>query len=168
MFARRIFYSATALVALTAGLWALDTRQAAPKFSAKSLEGEKFNNDSLKGKVVLVQFWTTWCPHCRADQAAVDALADEYAGQGLVVLGVDVAESRQKVKDYLRKTPRSSNIVLNEDTNLPAVFEAKSFPLYVAIDRDGKIADKHSGEAHEDGLRSMLKKAGLKIETDRP
>src|SRR5580700_4317782 len=149
-----------ALTALTAAkLFAIDTREPAPKFHAKSLDGDKFNNDSVKGKAVLIQFWATWCPYCKRDQPAVDAMVEEYAPQALIVLGVDFREARKKVERYLKESPRACKIVLMDDTNLAALFAAKTVPLYVLIDQDGKIAGTHKGTAGEDGLRRLVRKA---------
>jgi thiol-disulfide isomerase/thioredoxin len=141
-----------------ANLLAIDTREPAPKFHAKSLDGEKFNNESVKGKAVLIEFWATWCPYCRRDQPAIDAIVEEYEPKGLIVLAVDVREPRKKVQKYLENSPRACKIVLMDDTNLTAMFAAKSFPFYVLIDQDGKIAGTHKGTAGEDGLRRMLRK----------
>lgn len=143
---------------------ALNNREPAPRFTAITLDGEKFNNDALKGKVVLLQFWATWCPFCRRDQPAVDAVVHDFAKEGLVVLAVNVGESRKKVKQYLEDSPRACKVVLTENTNLAAMFAAKIFPLYVLIDREGKIADKQNGAAGEGSLRRMLRKVGLESE----
>jgi thiol-disulfide isomerase/thioredoxin len=145
-------------------LLAIGSREAAPKFRAKTLDGEEFTNDSVKGKVVLFQFWTTWCPYCRQDQAAVDAVVHDFADKGLVVLAVNVGESKKKVKQYLEESPRACKIVLTADTNLAALYAAKSYPLYVLLDRDGNIAGQQDGAAGEDALRQLLAKAGLDSE----
>src|ERR1035438_9711914 len=87
-------------------------REPAPRFNAKTTAGERFTNDSLKGKVVLLQFWTTWCPYCRREQPLVDSLDQEFRDKGLVVLAVDVNESKKTVKKYLEQSPRSCRIVL--------------------------------------------------------
>ncbi len=151
-----------AALALAGVLLAIDPpREPAPKFFAKTLDGERYTNDSLKSKVVLLQFWTTWCPYCRKDQDAVDTLMKEFSDQGLVVLAVNVAESKKTVKKYLADSPRSCKIVLTEDTNLAAMFEAKSYPIYVLIDRNGNIAGRQNGAGGEDELRDLLHKAGL-------
>lgn len=134
-----------ALTALAGIGVALDARQPAPRFYAKTLDGERLTNESLKGKVVLLQFWTTWCQYCRSDQDSLAAAAQEFKDKGLVVVGVDVGESRKKVKQYLEQSPRAGKIVLTEDTNLAALFAAKGFPLYILLDRDGKIAGKQEG-----------------------
>ena len=155
---------ATLALLSAAKLFAIDTREPAPKFHAKSLDGEKFTNESVKGKAVLIEFWATWCPYCKRDQPAIDAMVEEYAPQGLIVLAVDVGETRGKVEHYLKESPRACKIVLMNDTNLAAMFTAKSFPVYVLIDQDGKFAGTHKGTAGEDGLRRMLRKV---ISSDR-
>jgi thiol-disulfide isomerase/thioredoxin len=145
-------------------LSAIDTSEPAPKFSAKTLGGEVVNNQSLLGKVVLVEFWTTWCPYCRKDAEPLDNVAAEFEKDGLLVLAVDVAESKKKVKAFLEQNPRKVRVVLMEDTNLAAVFEAKSFPQYVLLNRAGRIAAQQNGSGGEAALRRMLRKAGLESE----
>jgi len=136
-------------------------REPAPRFNAKTTAGEKFTSDSLKGKVVLLQFWTTWCPYCRQDQPLVDSLDQKFRDQGLVVLAVDVNESKKTVKKYLEQSPRSCRIVLTEDTNLAAMYAANSYPIYVVIDREGNIVATRRGAGGERALRSLLARAGL-------
>ncbi len=153
------------MAALCCGaLLAIGSRDPAPKFHAKTLDGEEFTNESVKGKVVLLQFWTTWCPYCRGDQEAVDALVHDFAANGLVVLAVDVGESKRKVKQYLADSPRACKVVLTADTNLAALYAATTYPRYVVIDRDGNIAGRQDGAAGEAALRNLLAKAGLNSE----
>src|ERR1700732_1466778 len=80
-----------------------DEREPAPRFHAKTLEGEQFDNQSTKGKVVLFQFWTTWCPYCKGEESLVNEITKEFADKGLIVLAVDVAESKKKVLEYLKE-----------------------------------------------------------------
>jgi thiol-disulfide isomerase/thioredoxin len=161
---RRSALAALAGAVFGSTLLAIDTREPAPKFRAKSLDGENFNNDSLKGKAVLLQFWATWCQYCRGDQPVVDNMVREFSPQGLIVLAVDVNESKKKVKEYLQHSPREVKIELTEDTNLAAVFAAKSYPFYVLIDREGRIAGTQQGAGGERSLRRLLGKVGLKAE----
>lgn len=157
----------TALCLVASGwLNALDNREPAPRFTATTLDGEKYTNESLVGKIVLLQFWATWCQYCRRDQPAVDALVRDFAGKGLVVLAVNVGESKKKVKRYLDDSPRACKIVLTENTNLAAIFAANAYPLYVLIDKDGKIVDKQNGAAGEESLRRLLRKAGLVLDAE--
>jgi len=141
-----------------------DKPEAAPRFTAKTINGETFSNDSVKGKVVLLQFWATWCKYCRKEQPLVDSLAAEFKDKGLIVLAVAVGESRKTVKKYLAENPRECRIVLNDDTNLAAMYAASSYPIYVVIDRDGNIAGIQRGAGGEDALRNLLSKGGLESE----
>ncbi len=142
----------------------LDRGEPAPRFVARTTDGEKYTNDSLKGKVVLIEFWATWCQYCKKDEGALESLTSEFKKDGLVVLAVDMGEPKRKVKKYLEGSPRSCKIVLAEDTTLAAICEAKTYPLYVLIDREGNIAGTQHGAAGESALRRLLSKAGLSSE----
>jgi thiol-disulfide isomerase/thioredoxin len=136
----------------------------APRFRAKTLGGENFTNDAVKGKVLLLQFWTTWCQYCRSEQEFVDKIEAEFRDKGLVVLAVNVGESKKTVKKYLEQNPRKCRIVLTEDTNLAARFEAKTYPIYVVIDREGNVAATQNGAGGEGALFDLLSQAGLESE----
>lgn len=137
-----------------------ETGQPAPRFRAKTMTGEQFNNESVKGKVVLFEFWTTWCKFCEAEAEMVDDIAKEFKDKDLIVLAVDVLEPDPRVKKYLAEHPRTVPIVLTKDTNLAAMYNAQSYPIYVVIDRNGNIAGEQRGSG-ERGLRRMLRRAGL-------
>jgi thiol-disulfide isomerase/thioredoxin len=143
-----------------------ETGQPAPRFRAKTTGGNQFNNASVKGKVVLFEFWTSWCKYCETEASLVDDVAKEFADKGLIVLAVDVLEPDQKVKKYLAEHPRSVPIVLTKDTNLAAMYNAQSYPIYVVIDRDGNIAAEQRGAAGEAALRRLLRRAGLESKSE--
>jgi thiol-disulfide isomerase/thioredoxin len=155
-----------ALVSATIAYAGDKAPEAAPRFNARTTAGESFTNDSVKGKVVLLEFWTTWCPYCREEQSLVDDIDKEFAPKGLIVLAIDVGESKKTVKKYLEATPRACRIVLNDDTNLAAMFAAKSYPIYVVIDREGNIVGEQHGAGGERSLRRLLGKAGLQGEDE--
>ena len=138
-----------------------DDREPAPRFHAKTLEGEQFTNDSTKGKVVLFQFWTTWCSYCKSEESLVNDLTTEFADKGLVVIAVDVAESKKVVQQYLKDHPRKCHIVMTGDTNLAAMYAANRYPIYVVVDRDGKIVDTQHGAGGGRPMRRSLARAGL-------
>jgi thiol-disulfide isomerase/thioredoxin len=136
-------------------------RETAPQFTASTLKGQTFTSEALKGRVVLLEFWTTWCHVCRGDQPALDNISREFSSKGLVVLAVDAYESGDTVKKYLEENPRSCNVVLGEDTTLIAQFKPMVFPYYVLIDRDGTVAGTQEGGGGEPALRDLLGDAGL-------
>ncbi|HTR26650.1 MAG TPA: TlpA disulfide reductase family protein [Terriglobales bacterium] len=144
-----------------------DEGQPAPRFHAKTTTGETYTNDNVKGKVVLLQFWTTWCPYCRREQSVLDSIDKEFAGKGVIVLAIDVAESKKKVRQYLQDNPRSCRIVMTEDTNLAAMYQANSYPIYVVIDREGNIAAEQRGAGGERTLRRMLRRAGVEADPEK-
>ena len=166
---RRMSRPSAVLNSLLAGILILatsafagdETSQPAPRFRAKTTAGEQYNNASIKGKVVLFEFWTTWCKYCEEEAELVDDMAKEFSSKGLIVLAVDVLEPDQKVKKYLAEHPRSVPIVLTKDTNLAAMYNAQSYPIYVVIDRDGNIAGEQRCAAGERALRNLLRHAGI-------
>lgn len=143
---------------------AIDVHEPAPHFVAKTMDGEKLTSESLKGKVVLIDFWATWCPPCKKDEPAVESIIKDFQKDGLVVLSVNMGEPKRKVKKYLEDSPKSSKIILAEDTTLAAICEAKAYPFYVLIDRNGNIAGVQRGAGGEGALRRLLAKAGLDAE----
>ena len=147
-------------------LAATDDKEHAPKFNATTTAGEKFNNSSIKGKVVLLDFWTTWCQYCLKEGAIVDQLNRDYADKGLIVLAVNVAESKKTVNKFLALHPRTSRIVLTDDTNLAAMYAATVYPIYVVIDRDGNISGTQRGAGGEAPLRKLLASAGIGSDED--
>ena len=159
--------SVTVTVAVSSLMFAQsrdETGQPAPRFRAKTTTGEQYNNDSIKGKVVLFEFWTTWCKYCEEEAQLVDDIAKEFKDKKLIVLAVDVLEPDKTVKTYLAQHPRTVPIVLTRDTNLAAMYNAQVYPIYVVVDKDGNIAGEQRGAAGDRGLRRMLRNAGLESE----
>jgi len=157
----------TALLASAMGLAAgSNQREPAPRFSAIATTGERFTNDSIKGKVALFEFWTTWCGYCADEAAFVDRIGKELAPKGLILLAIDVGESKKTVKKYLEQHPRDCKIVLMEDTNLAAMYQANSYPIYVVIDRDGFVAGTQRGAGGEGALRRLIARAGIESPED--
>ena len=92
--------------AVSCGVAVADIGAQVPQFSTQSLDGQRFDDVSLRGRVVLLEFWATWCPHCREDQAAVNNLARRYSGQGLVVSPVDVGKNwKEQSRKFLAAHP---------------------------------------------------------------
>jgi hypothetical protein len=91
----------------------------------------------------------------------VNNITTEFADKGLVVLAVDVAESKKVVQQYLKDHSRKCRIVMTGDTNLAAMYAANRYPIYVVVDRDGKIVDTQRGAGGERRLRRSLAQAGL-------
>ncbi len=133
-----------------------------PKFHARTLDGKVFDNAAIQGKVLLLQFWATWCGYCRREQPSVDRITKEFESKGLIVLAVNVGESRDTVVEYLRHKPRACPVVMApNDTNLASIFRAEGFPKYVIVNREGKVAGNQDGAGGMLALRDLLSSAGL-------
>ncbi len=157
----RLGLSCVLLLASVCAFAVPQAKERAPRFNAKTMDGEKFTNESVKGKVVLLEFWTTWCPYCFAEAPYVEKLNREYGDKGLLVLTINVGESKKTVKKYLDVHPRKTRIILTDDTNLAAMYEAVEYPIYVVIDKDGNISGTQRGAAGEQALRELLADGGI-------
>jgi thiol-disulfide isomerase/thioredoxin len=136
-------------------------RDPMPRFQAKTIDGQLHTRESLKGKVVLLQHWATWCGYCRKDEPAVEQILKDHAKDGLIVLAINASEPRATVEAYLKEHRRTAKIVLTPDTNLAQLFEGTGVPAYILIDRDSKIAAMQPGAGGLMGLRGMLKEVDL-------
>ncbi len=132
-----------------------------PRFVATTTTGESFTTESAKGKIVLLQFWTTWCALCRREQSVVDRIDNQFRAHGLIVLAVNVGESKKRVSKYLAANPRACRIVLGDDTNLPAIYSATAYPTYIVIGREGDVVASVRGAVGELGLRELIGRAVL-------
>jgi thiol-disulfide isomerase/thioredoxin len=158
---------ACALLLAAVGLMAgPKDKEPAPRFNATTTTGEKFTNDAIKGKVVLLEFWTTWCGYCADEAGFVDKIGHDFADKGLILLAIDVGESKKTVKKYLEQHPRTCKIVYMEDTNLAAMYAATVYPIYVVIDRDGYISGTQRGAGGEEALKRLLVHGGLEMPED--
>ena len=136
----------------------------APDFSFQDLAGKPVTLASLKGKVVLLDFWTTWCAPCRADAPALDALHKKYGDRDLAVIGISVGEDRDTVEKFLKSHPHDFPVVLTSENEMPRPYEIGSFPTYLVISREGVLYSAVEGDQGFAELRKLLKKAGLEVE----
>jgi len=133
----------------------------APAFEVKGLDSRTYSLAGLKGKLVLLDFWATWCGPCRQSLPVLERLNEEYRDQGLVILGVDADEGREVVEAFLKKSPMAYPAVLSGESGILNAYQVGAYPTFVLIGRDGKVASHQIGFDGEAALRAMLEKAGL-------
>ena len=136
----------------------------APALALTDMQGKHFTLDSLKGKTVLLDFWTTWCVGCRADGPALDKLYAKYGGQNLEILGISVGEDRAIVEKFLRDHRHAYPILLTAENEVPHLFQVGALPTYMVIDKDGTLSGVVDGDQGFSELRKMLKKAGMDVD----
>ena len=117
-----------------------------PEYSAMWLDGSRFELESKKGRVVLLNLWATWCGPCRYEIPELQTIHDKYASKNFEVIGVSVDESGvESVRDFVKEHEMRYPIVLDAEGKLANVFQTSVLPTSVVIDRTGKIVWKKFG-----------------------
>ena len=134
-------------------------RTAVP-FEAIDLQGLPHRSDDLKGKVVLLDFWASWCIPCRVDLPRVEALHRELSERGLVVLGV-TDEPREKARRFVAERGFTFPTLSDEEGVLFRGYEVRTIPTAVVVGRDGRVSSYLVGSHSGDDLREAIRGAGL-------
>jgi len=117
-----------------------------PEYSAMWLDGSKFELETRKGRVVLLNLWATWCGPCRYEIPELQTIHDKYAAKNFEVIGVSVDESGvESVRDFVKEHEMTYPVVLDAEGKLANVFQTSVLPTSVVIDRNGKIVWKKFG-----------------------
>lgn len=114
---------------------------AAPDFTLETLDGGTISLADLRGQVVLINFWATWCPPCRAEMPAIQQVYDKYRDQGFTVLAVDVQESDGQVTAFIDQMELTFPILMDRDGSVFASYQVKALPSTFFVDRAGVIQD---------------------------
>lgn len=124
----------------------------APEYSSTTLEGGEASLASLRGEVVLLNVWATWCPPCREEIPALQALHEEHAGRGLRVVGVSIdgRGERESIRAFLAGFGVSYDIWHDPDERVSGVFRTQGVPTTVLIDREGTLRWRHVGPVTAD------------------
>lgn len=131
-------------------------------FTLTDLQGKTWTRKALRGKVVLVNFWATWCPPCRKEIPDLDALAKRFQSKGLVVLGI-TDEKTETVKAFVEKQPSMSYpILLDSDRAVNTQYGVQGIPRTFIYGRDGKLAAQSIDMRTEKQFLALLAKAGLR------
>ena len=136
-------------------------RDFAPQFSAKLRSGEEINLDTLKGKVVLLDFWGTWCAPCRASLPLLKELAAKVDPAKVAIISIDEADSKEKWERFTRQNGMNWFQVYDGDQSLYRAFRVDGFPRYFILSKDGIILEQFKGwtQNGEAGINSAIARA---------
>jgi len=129
---------------------ALAPGDAPPTIDMPDQAGKKVDLNALKGKVVLIDFWASWCGPCKQEMPVLEELHKKYAKQGLVIIGVNIDNNPKKMNNFLRGAPATFRIVHDRKLVIAVKYAPKTMPSSYFIGRDGKVRYVHEGFKKKD------------------
>lgn len=117
----------------------------APDFTLKSAGGENIKLSELRGEVVMINFWASWCAPCRQEMPHLDALHTRYQPLGFTVLGVNVEQDPAAARALLKDSPVAFPVLFDEHNEVSRLYDVSAMPSTVIIDRDGNVRYQHQG-----------------------
>ena len=132
----------------TAADLAIWSGDAPPPLVLKDPSGKEHDLAQYKGKVVLLNFWATWCEPCRAEMPSMESLRQRYADAPFVVLAVNVDEPEQRIRAFLQRMPLAFQILLDPGMKATRAWNARILPASFLIGRDGRIRYSARGDVN--------------------
>jgi len=145
----------------TEELAADDQKRDQADFTLADLEGKSWTLKSLSGKVVVVNFWATWCPPCRKEMPDLEALYNQFRDQGLVILAIS-DEDAPKVKSFIAAHGITYTVLLDPGRSVNTQFHVMGIPKTFIYDRSGKLAAESIDMRTRGQFLAMLAQAGIK------
>lgn len=164
---KTLLWALAAMLLTASGARALTPGDAPPAIDMPDQTGEKVELAALKGKVVIVDFWASWCGPCKKEMPVLEALRVKYAAQGLVIVGVNIDSSPKKMNKFLKNTPVSFRIVHDRKLVVANRYEPETMPTSYFIGRDGVVRYVHGGFQKGDARVLEGRVKALLAETDR-
>jgi thiol-disulfide isomerase/thioredoxin len=144
---RRIVPIAVTIAALI--LWmssiSASTSKPTPSVEVSTADGATVNLSGYKGRIVLIDFWASWCPPCKTSFPALDVLYREYRDRGVEVLAVNLDERRHDAETFLAAHPHRLTVLYDSKGVSPQAFGVKGMPSSFIVDRGGNIRFTHMG-----------------------
>ena len=139
----------------------LSLHKMAPAFEVTALDGSHFNLDNMGGRVVLIDFWATWCGPCNEELPNVKKIAREFANEPLAIISISWDADEAKWKDFIAKNQMTWVQFRDADHKLTDRFGVEAIPHYFTIDSDGVLTSEMLGSGNdvEGKLRKLLKRA---------
>jgi peroxiredoxin len=150
-------------LALGRALPAIAPSGPAPDFTLRTLGGPNLRLAEQRGRVVMINFWATWCGPCRQEMPQLSKLYDKYRASGFVLLGVNVDDDVRNATEVATKLAVSFPVLLDTDKVVSKLYDLSTMPSTVLVDRDGKVRYVHRGyltgyeDTYDKQVRELLK-----------
>jgi peroxiredoxin len=160
--------SAVSLLIVLSGLLGMAARpplvgSPAPEIALKDLQGRDVKLSDLRGKVVLVNFWATWCKPCKEEMPAMQASYDKLRDKGFVVLAVNELEDTARVAEHIRTHGHTFEVVMDHNNQVANMYGVVGLPASFLIDPQGIVRERIAGSLlTESRIEEMVKKYGEK------
>ncbi len=128
-----------------------------PLVEIETITGQKLNISNLKGKIILINFWATWCPPCREEMPYFEEIYRKYKDKGFTIIAVSVDANENFVKDFVKEYDISFPVSVDKD-GLSDMYGVSSLPMSFLYDKSGKLVKKKIGAyfSLEDDLKKLL------------
>lgn len=134
-----------------------DERQPLPDLTFRTFDGKTLNTADLRGKVVLINFWATWCPYCHKEMPAIQQFYNDYRNKGFTVLALSMDEQPAQAFSYFTKERYSFTGAMLEPGQNSAFGEIKQLPTSLVVDKNGMIVKRVTGQVHYGRLEDLVK-----------
>jgi peroxiredoxin len=128
----------------------------APDFALFSPEGQEIGLSDYEGQVILINWWATWCPPCKAEMPALNAFYETYQADGFVVLAVNSQEGASTVKDFIQNNGFTFPVLLDSQGQVMNRYHVRALPTSFIIDRQGVIQHIQTGEISPQQLEAIV------------
>lgn len=135
--------------------------QPAPDFVLRNLDGETVQLSALRGQVVWINFWATWCGPCKKELPIMQRIQDEKRSMGLQILALNLEESAESARAFFEDNGLSMEVLLDRSASVYDQYRLQGLPDSIFIDRQGLIAAFQYGEIDDEKARERLAAAGL-------
>jgi len=128
----------------------------AADFVLQDMNGKDVRLSDYRGKVVLLEFWATWCPPCRASIPGIEKLFKSYKDKGLVILAVSLDEGGwDSVKSFISSNGMTYTVLKGND-EVSASYQVRTIPMMLIVDKDGRISKRYLGFGNEEDLEKDI------------
>jgi thiol-disulfide isomerase/thioredoxin len=129
-----------------------------PASELKDLDGKTHKLEAYRGKVVILNFWATWCEPCREEMPSLNKLRKSLEGQPVVMFAVNYGEGEGRIKPFLAKVPVDFPVLLDRDSQVAREWKVKLMPTTYIIGTDGKVRYGYAGERDwaEESIRAKI------------